>query len=149
MRCADTSQALGKPTAARKTPDVRRWLNETAYEHHDHGHHHEPHAPLVHDHAIRSFCIAFERPLDWMMVNDWLGRLRQSRGQDLLRVKGILNLAGETAPVVIHGVQHVFHPPVLLNGWPDDDRRSRIVFITRALEREEVEEGWRQLCATS
>jgi G3E family GTPase len=134
---------------ARKTPDVRRWLNEEAYEHHDQGHHHEPHVPVVHDHAIRSFCIAFQRPLDWMMVNDWLGRLRQSRGEDLLRVKGILSLASETAPVAIHGVHHVFHPPVLLNGWPDDDRRSRIVFITRGLEREEVEESWRQLCAAS
>ena len=51
--------------------------------------------------------------------------------------------------IAIHGIQHVFHPPVLLNGWPDDDRRSRIVFITRGLEREEVEESWRQLCAAS
>jgi len=52
-------------------------------------------------------------------------------GADLLRVKGILNLIGEDAPVAVHGVHHVFHPPVQLDAWPDADRRSRIVFITR------------------
>jgi G3E family GTPase len=56
------------------------------------------------------------------------------------RVKGILHLQDEALPVAIHGVHHVFHPPVQLNAWPDDDRRSRIVFITRGLERAEVEE---------
>ena len=49
-------------------------------------------------------------------------------------------------PVAIHGVHHVFHPPVLLNAWTDDDRRSRIVFITRGLAQQEIEEGWRRLC---
>jgi len=124
-----------------KTPDVRRWLNEEAYGHHKHHHHH--HQDETGDGGIRSFCMTFDEPLDWMAVNDWLGGLRQSRGEDLLRVKGILNLVGETAPVAIHGVHHVFHPPVLLSTWTDDDRRSRIVFITRGLERAEVEESWR------
>jgi len=68
--------------------------------------------------------------------------LRQQRGEDLLRVKGILHLREEALPVVIHGVHHVFHPPVQMKAWPDDDRRSRIVFITRGLERAEVEETW-------
>jgi G3E family GTPase len=136
---------------ARKTPDVRRWLNPQAYERHDHhGHshagHHHAHGPGVHDDAISAFCIAFEQPLDWMMVSHWLAELRRVHGEQLLRVKGILNLAGETAPVAIHGVQHVFHPPVLLNAWTDDDRRSRIVFITRGLAQQEIEDGWRRLC---
>jgi G3E family GTPase len=130
---------------ARKTPDVRRWLKQEAYENggHHHAAHHHGHA---HDDAIHSFCMIFEQELDWMMVNDWLGALRRSSGEKLLRVKGILNLAGEPAPVAIHGVHHVFHPPVLLNAWTDDDRRSRIVFITRDLEREQVEAGWRRVC---
>jgi G3E family GTPase len=130
---------------ARKTPDVRRWLNEEAYEHHQHDH------SAAHDHDIDSFCMIFEQKLDWMAVSEWLARLRRSRGENLLRVKGILNLAGEAAPVAIHGVHHVFHPPVLLNSWVDDDRRSRIVFITRGLARAEVEESWRlhvSNCAT-
>ena len=67
--------------------------------------------------------------------------------ENLLRVKGILHLAGETAPVAIHGVHHVFHPPVLLSAWNDNDRRSRIVFITKGLDREEVEAGWRAVCS--
>jgi G3E family GTPase len=64
-------------------------------------------------------------------------------------VKGILNLAGEDAPVAIHGVHHMFHPPVLLAPWTDDDRRSRIVFITRGLESAEVEASWRRHCAAA
>jgi hypothetical protein len=61
------------------------------------------------------------------------------RGEDLLRVKDILNLIGETAPVVIHGVHHIFHPPVQLDGWPDADHRSRIVFITRGIDRADLD----------
>jgi G3E family GTPase len=130
----------------RKSADVRRWLNAEAYGEHDHAHHHahgDAHPTAPHDPAINAFCVAFEGPLDWMTISGWLAELRQLRGQDLLRVKGILNLAGENAPVAIHGVHHVFHPPVLLNAWTDDDRRSRIVFITRGLARAEVEVGWR------
>ena len=52
---------------------------------------------------------------------------------------GILNLIGESTPVAIHGVHHVFHPPVLLDAWPDADHRSRIVFITRGIERADLE----------
>jgi G3E family GTPase len=130
----------------RKTPDVRRWLREDAYDRrHHHGHHHA-HAAAAHDGEISAFCMAFEQPLDWMMVSHWLAELRRVHGENLLRVKGILNLAGEAAPVAIHGVHHVFHPPVLLNAWTDDDRRSRIVFITRGLAQQEIEAGWRRLC---
>jgi G3E family GTPase len=56
-----------------------------------------------------------------------------------LRVKGILNVLDVATPVVIHGVQHVVHPPAHLARWPDDDRRSRIVFIVRGLERSLIE----------
>jgi G3E family GTPase len=136
---------------ARKTPDVRRWLKDEAYEdgaHGAHAAHHHAHGSAVHDSAVHSFCMIFEHQLDWMMVNDWLGELRRSNGENLLRVKGILNLAGEPAPVAIHGIHHVFHPPVLLNAWTDADRRSRIVFITRDLAREQVEAGWRRVCAS-
>jgi G3E family GTPase len=132
----------------RKSADVRRWLKAEAYDRPDHhaGHHHA-HGAATHDREISAFCIAFEQPLDWMMVSHWLAELRRAHGENLLRVKGILNLAGEAAPVAIHGVQHVFHPPVLLNGWTDDDRRSRIVFITRGLAQQEIEDGWQRLCA--
>jgi len=122
---------------ARKTVDAQRWINEDAYEsqRHDHGDH-EHHD---HRHDINAFCLSSNQPLSWEALSRWLGRLRQGAGDDLLRVKGILNLVGESTPVVIHGVHHVFHPPVLLDAWPDSDRRSRIVFIARGIERSELE----------
>jgi G3E family GTPase len=56
-----------------------------------------------------------------------------------LRIKGVLNIQGRDKPTVIHGVQHVFHPPVLLDAWPDEDCRSRLVFITHDVTKESVE----------
>jgi G3E family GTPase len=128
-----------------KRIDVERWLNEKAFAGscdaaHDHAHH--DHAHQGHDASITSFMLAFDEPLDWMTVTQWLAYLRGARGEDLLRVKGILNLRGEATPVAIHGVHHVFHPPVALPAWPDTDRRSRIVFITRGIAREEVLALW-------
>jgi G3E family GTPase len=64
--------------------------------------------------------------------------LLQSRGEDVLRVKGLLNVGGP-GPLVLNGVQHVVHPPEHLDEWPDDDRRSRIVFIGRGYTGEELE----------
>ena len=69
-----------------------------------------------------------------------LTMLLASRGADVLRVKGLLNV-GAPGPVVLNGVQHVVHPPEHLDAWPDDDRRSRIVFIARGIGRDEVEES--------
>ncbi len=130
----------------KKAVDVARWLNEQAFAgsrepEHDH-HDHHSHAHHGHDAGITSFVLAFDEPLDWMAVSNWLAYLRSARGEGLLRVKGILNLLGEAAPVVIHGVHHVFHPPVALREWPDADRRSRIVFITRGIARHEVLALW-------
>lgn len=67
-------------------------------------------------------------------VDRWLEVLTMFAGANILRIKGILNLAEFDQPLVIHGVQHIFHPPVMLDAWPSDDRRSRIVFITRDLD---------------
>jgi G3E family GTPase len=65
-----------------------------------------------------------------------------TRGESVLRIKGILNLEGQDKPVAIHGVQHLFHPPVRLEAWPEgDDRKSRLVFILRDLDRATVEKG--------
>jgi G3E family GTPase len=63
--------------------------------------------------------------------------LLHARGEDVLRVKGLLDV-GETGPVLLNGVQHVMHPPDHLGEWPDEDRRSRIVFITRGVRSEEL-----------
>jgi G3E family GTPase len=139
---------------SRKTVDARRWINEDAYEsqRHDHAsqrHDHRGHQHHDHHHDIHAFCLSSDQPLSWEALSTWLGRLRQGAGDDLLRVKGILNLIGESAPVVIHGVHHVFHPPVLLDAWPDSDHRSRIVFIARGIERVELEASFLEQVAGS
>ncbi len=127
---------------AGKTGQARAWLKAEAYREHEHEHDHGEHDEKRHDAAVTSFALTFAAPLDWNLVSGWLGELRAEWGDRLLRVKGILNIAGEATPLVIHGVHRVFHPPVQLARWPDEDRRSRIVFIVRDLTREEVETSW-------
>jgi G3E family GTPase len=96
-----------------------------------------PEAP-AHVGDLRPFVLFLERPVDWTAFGIWLTMLLQARGNDLLRVKGLLDVGGP-GPVVLNGVQHVVHPPGHLDVWPDDDRRSRIVFIARGIEKREVE----------
>lgn len=92
---------------------------------------------------IHSFGLAIEAPLVWDRTRDWLGELVGCYGEDLLQVKGLLNLAGFEAPVVIHGVQHLFHQPTPLPAWPTEDRRSQMVFVVRDITRTEIEPGFR------
>lgn len=121
---------------ASKSSDVRRWLSEEAY-HADHHHHHH-HDVNRHGDGIHATCLTFDTPLEPQAFERWLGLLTMFRGEDLLRVKGIVHLAGHPCPVVVHGVQHVFHPPIELENWPSDDRRTRMVFITRGIPVEEL-----------
>jgi G3E family GTPase len=93
----------------------------------------------THDAAIHSFCLWFDAPFTWDTLTASLQVLTSLRGPDLLRVKGIINVEGEAGPVVIHGVQHIFHPPLRLERWHDPDRRSRIVFIVRNIPRASIE----------
>ena len=77
------------------------------------------------------------RPVEPAGLELWLDLLASYRGPNLLRVKGLINVAGR--PVVVHPVQHLFHPPPRLAAWPDADRRSRIVFITHGIERTDID----------
>jgi G3E family GTPase len=123
----------------RKNPDVKRWLAEEAYAGHAHEHHH--HDPNRHDAHIGSFVIMTDAPVPGGTLDMFLELLRATHGDKLLRIKGIVKLA-ETpdTPLVIHGVQHAFHPSARLRRWPDDDHRTRIVFITRDLPERTVRE---------
>lgn len=146
-----------------KTSDVAGWLKEEAYlaqealdaigHHHDHthddhdlgdhghdhlGHHH--HDVNRHDDHIQAYCITRDKPISVLAVNMLMQILFEHRGEDLLRVKGILNITEHLGrPAVIHAVQHLMHPVAWLEEWPDEDERSRIVFITRDISRDWIE----------
>ncbi len=128
---------------AEKSPDVQRWLNAEAFAgiHGDkEGHHHHHHDVNRHSADIQAYCLVLERPIGRMAFQAALDMLIASQGADLLRVKGIVNVREHPErPAVIHGVQHVFHDPVLLAAWPSEDRRTRIVFITRGIPRDSIE----------
>lgn len=130
-----------------KTEDVRQWLNAEAYRAHErtlsHGHdhahddnqsndhHHHRHDINRHDDRIRSICLTIDEPLPAEVFDQWFDLLTTLNGVNMLRVKGIINMRELDRPLVIHGVQHIWHPPEVLREWPTEDRRSRIVFILR------------------
>ncbi|MEE4377022.1 MAG: GTP-binding protein [Candidatus Competibacteraceae bacterium] len=135
-----------------KNFDVQGWLREEAYcdanDHEGHDHVHHAHDSEAHTHDsqrhgddIHSYCLIRETPLDSLAFTVALDLLKAHRGEDLLRVKGIVNLRNKPdRPLIIQGVQHVFHEPLWLDGWPSDDQRTRIVFVTRNLPKAAVEE---------
>jgi len=92
---------------------------------------------------IASLALQAEAPLDWLRLQSWLARLRAEHGERLLRVKGVLDLQGETQPVAIHGIHHVFHPPVRLAAWRAGARRSQLVLIVRELDIAWLRQGFR------
>jgi G3E family GTPase len=92
----------------------------------------------THGTGIRSFALTIDAPLDWTVFGIWLTMLINRHGSRILRVKGILSIQDEANPVAVHGVQHLVHPPQHLRGWPDGDRRSRLIFIVDGIEPEQL-----------
>ena len=147
-----------------KPADVAAWLSaegvaaaeakaHAAQHGHDHGHHHHHdhhhdhdhhrHDPNRHDASIRAFCLTADEPVPQRALDLFLDMLRATQGPKLLRMKGIVRLAeAPEKPVVIHGVQHVLHVPAVLDAWPSDDRRTRIVLIVKDLDKAYVESLW-------
>jgi G3E family GTPase len=150
---------VGLYDPATKSAEVQRWLRDEAYadEHalkhgHDHAHGAEDHHGHGIDHfnvnrhndRIHTFCIVRDAPVLWDSFAAWLDIMAAMRGDDLLRLKGIVNIVDRPGrPVVVHGVQHLFHPPVLLEAWPSEDHRTRLVFIVRDIKREAIEDTLR------
>jgi len=126
----------------RKSADVRRWLAHEAYApagHDGHNHHHHDDRNR-HDAHIRAFSLATDQALSAATVDMFFDLLRAVHGPNLLRLKGVVRLADDPeSPLVIHGVQHILHPPARLERWPDDDRRTRLVFIVRDIEPEVIQ----------
>ena len=92
-----------------------------------------------HSAGIDSFVLTWEAPLTWADFALAMRTLTDLRGAALLRVKGFVNVAGEAGPLLVQFVQHLAPPPEQLAAWPDQDRRTRLVFITRGLARDKVE----------
>lgn len=113
---------------ATRPADLAAWLGAgpalTDHAHHAHA------APYASGHVV------VDAPIDWTAFGLWLTMLLHVHGNRILRVKGLLNVAGSDTPVVVNGVQHLVHPPFHLAAWPDDDHRSRLVFITEGLAPE-------------
>jgi G3E family GTPase len=134
--------------------DVREWLKAEAVEEAEHrshahqhggphGHHSHAHDVNRHDAAIRAFCLTSDEPVRQAALDMFLDLLASSQGAKLLRVKGLVAVAEDPdRPVVIHGVQHVLHVPAILESWPSEDHRSRLVFIVDGLDRAYVERLW-------
>ena len=125
---------------ATKGVDVQAWLRDEAPAHDHHGadHHHDVNR---HGEDIRAFCLRRSEPIPRAAFETFKDLLWRARGADLLRVKGLVQLAEDPdRPVVFHAVQHALHAPVTLDRWPGDDRATRIVFIVRDIPPARVEE---------
>ena len=156
----------GEATAARlfntglynpetKSLDTRNWLSAEAYAsgekrrrhrhqgheyHHDHDHAHH-HDVSRHDDHIRSFTFSDERAISPAGLDMFIGLMQSYHGANMLRMKGIVKVADDPKrPIVLHGVQHIYHPPVRLPQWPDGDERTRLVFIVKDIEKRAIEE---------
>jgi G3E family GTPase len=104
---------------------VRRWLSS------------EPAGPPpsdIHHRGIAAFVLTADAPLDWAGFGLWLSMLLNRHGNEILRLKGLVAIKGNDTPVVIQGVQHLIHKPMHLKGWPDADRRTRLVVIAHGLD---------------
>lgn len=131
-----------------KTMDVRKWLSAEADtdahdHHHHHGHEHDhsgAHDITRHGTDIRAFTLTLDEPVSIETIGSALEALTATQGANMLRLKGIVNTVERPErPLVLHGVQHVFHDPIWLGEWPDDDKRTRLVFITHQIERATLE----------
>jgi G3E family GTPase len=121
--------------AASKPEAVQKWLNA-----HGHDHHHHHHDVNRHGADIRAFTAVTDAAMKPSALSLFIELLTSYHGAKILRLKGLVKLQDDPSrPLVIHGVQHIIHAPERLAAWPDDDHRSRLVVITRGVEREEIQ----------
>jgi G3E family GTPase len=96
--------------------------------------------------GISSFVVTHDKPLDWSAFGLWFSLLVHRHGDRLLRVKGLLNIAGSSTPVAVHAVQHLMHAPEHLPAWPTAARVSRLIFITDGMNAEQVRRSFSTFC---
>ena len=125
--------------------NVRDWLdieknksNNRSHNHHDHQNHN--HDVNRHGDNIETFAMVTSQPVSMTVVNFFLELLMSQMGENILRIKGILNIKGQSCPAVIHGVQHIFYPLEWLEKWPSEDKQSRLVFITKNIKKDTIDD---------
>lgn len=96
-------------------------------------------AAATHDASIATFTVQFDEPVDWAAFVEWIDLLLAARGEDMLRIKGLLAVQGERRPTVVQAVRHVVFPPERLDAWPERPGRSHLTFIVRHVSRTAVE----------
>lgn len=106
------------------------------------------HRTAIRQNDIRSFCMQMDEPVDWQIFTLWFTMLLNRHGDSILRVKGVLAVKGAQRPAVLHAVQHLVHPVLHLDAWPDAVRASKLVFITEGLDGERIEASYRRFCST-
>lgn len=123
--------ALPEPDADIVSQDLARWFDisqTSSNDFTDHGHHEHHHSR---ESDIQTASITFDEPVNWQGIKNWLEWLVALRGTDILRIKGLVNAREYEGPVLVHGVQHMFHDPKVLGDWPDNDHRTRIIIIAK------------------
>lgn len=133
----DITNIAGFDTANREEV-LSEWLNDGAYD-----------GNVGHNADVNSACLTLDQPLKLPVLDMWLDALTAQQGPDLLRMKGLINVEGYAGPLLVHGVQHVFHPPRELPEWPSEDRRSRIVLISRKLDQKQLQSSLDFLLSTA
>ncbi len=151
----ETTNGDVDPTAlvaagARKLADpreVERWLGHQELCRGHHAHHHGHACEPAGADAV-SFSRVIDVPVTWDSLVRWVGAMRTFKGPHLLRVKGLVNIADRPGrPLLVNAVQETFHPPVFLDQWPSEDRRTRLVFILRHMTPDPIEETLEMLAA--
>ena len=100
-----------------------------------------------HDQTVTSVGIEETRELDPRKLNAWMSELLQTKGTDIFRMKGILNVKGSPNRFVFQGVHMLFEGKPDRPWSPEEARRSQLVFIGRNLNREEINAGFRRCLA--
>lgn len=123
-----------------KKNEVRTWYDASGYEATGYEASGAAHGAVgIHTDAVTSFSVIYAAPINWTAFGIWLSMLLHRHGERILRVKGIVAVAGQSGPVLINAVQHIVHPPTHLDKWPTADHSSRIVFIVRDLPQAALE----------
>jgi G3E family GTPase len=122
MESLDPDELFGTDAASPTDPPTRPQIVDFRTGGSDLGHHEK---------RFTTFSLSWDRPLEWPEFEAWLEGLLIARGEDILRLKGLLNVAGRARPVVVQGVQHTLYPPTELPSWPGGPPRTELTFVTR------------------